>query len=1267
MTLIRTLLSGLMLSVTVLLLAGCPQTPLLNAAPKSLSFGTSSTEQRFYIENTGEGELHWTLEEVFRADIDAVWEAQEIPWLSLSTLSGVTTTAPTFIELSVDRSDQAVGLYTNYGVRITSDGGELVIPVSMQKEAVLSVSPAALTLAPTATSAQFSVLNLGETALAWQVDFLDDPNDLTTTRDLPEDLYVTPNPGSTSPGDSTAVAVSWAAGRDDFYLLVSSASGSAIVRFLFSSTPEGLRVSPESLTLFVDDSEAEDGDDAIEQASSTLTLSNSGAVSRTWQVEALSLTNPASIPPISISPATGTVEAGSSTEIAVTATDGESILTGSGNYSLRLTSGDGFMMIPVTVEILPLPEIAISEPPQTDVSRPEIIAMEVLDFGREDLQLAFWIANTGARGSDLYFKISHDDEKVDNPLLVSVDPMLGAANGSDEDFFLPNENIMVDGVPVTVTVNRNNMTEDVEFRTITVVAMDQDYETTYASVEAATLQVRVERPPMKVEGAVNRSRPPYVMRFAFLLRDTVGKVIPTQTSADLERISFTITEDNAELDLNETAVVIGGPEDLKVNMILMLDYTGSMYNAGTDNDSAPLLPGQALARVNEAAKEFLDDLPESYSVALMYHNDRPQPNRLIHPFTTDRAALKAALDAFYIEEHAHGVTAVRDALIDGITRLVAEDPSETLPFDDADLRAIVFITDGRDNSSVASVNEVTDAAHEARVRLYPLTYSAGSETNAADMLVLAEETGGHLYSAGNAANLVSLLANEDSLILEESPIVAENRAYFKVVNGGQSNLNWSIAAPANAAWITSISPQEGRLAGGASTTITLVLDPTQIGADAAAESTLNISSDNGAGTAMIRAEVGADATLVSSLAVSLRDEPGLIWSELRNHVVLTYLTPKQEGDFTYAIRAQYRQPDDTTITGFFEEDGVFYAGDPRSGQIAMRTTGITENLEAADPVDLYQAEIYVRTDYTPRGVNRFRMRFFLDTPTDIPAAAVAALEADAQVKVEIAPEGVLVSEDPYAPVWRLLASEDHVYDVLTAQDNPLPYGAFGDLLKITITGLANFVAAFDGLSRQPEFRLEMRMDNNIYYAPASTTHPSDTVFFLYPSCSTYPLRQLSISTASDLAACARTVEDLVLPVLDPEDEYAWDRDEDMLPDFNDPYPEDEDLPGYLVVPNPYEIESDEDSATLLLLNNRLDSFSWSIDEATLPAWITGIAYGTPPGGAPTTTLAPGESETITLTADRSTLDPGFSSALIALDTDFFGIEEIPITIITPAE
>jgi len=1255
-------------TVALLVLSGCPLFPQLSVTPRALDFGEAGVTRNFTILNSGGGVLDWVVEEVVRANPDAPWTAQDVPWLAVDPASGSTTRETDRVTLTANRSGQAAGQYTNTGVRIVSNAGTEVIPVAMSVTATLIVSPTQFTLSGVATSATFSISNIGAQSASWEVLYVPDPQSPATTQPLPPGITVAPATGTTASGAATAVSVSWAAGQDTFYLRVVSAAGSQLLSFVFGAQLQGLEVTPSPLTLYVD-SNAQNADTAIPQTPSRLTIRNVGAVVRNWTVKVVNRVSPNLGAPISVAPSSGATPAGQESQVQVAVSDPRGIVAGSGTYDLIVESGDGSLIVPLVIEILPIPAIAISDAPNPEEAFPTVEPLTTLDFGREEVQKEFWVVNTGSRGSRLYFRVTHDDQGVTSPLIVDVVPIEGDTTGADRDFYIPEFGDFVDGVPVKVTVDRSNMTEDIEFRTVTVEAFDADFQFPLDAVEKQSIQIRVERPPLRMEGTLNRSRPPYVERFVFMLRDTVGRIIPTRAAEDLARLQFLVYEDEVLIDPRETNQFVSLPDDLRVNLVLMLDFTGSMFFAGTEDPITPLAPGEAIEIMKQGAALFLDDLPASYRVAIMYYNDRQQLSRVIHQFSTDRNSLKAALEDFTLPTAQHGVSTVRDALIDAMNVLLEEDPAETLPFDDADVRALVYITDGVDNASAASENDVLTRAEETRVRLYPIAYSANGETvNYAELLVQATDSGGHLYAVNDVEDLTRVLGSERSLVLEPSMLSGPNLVYFNVGNVGASNLSWNLAVTLGQEWISNVAPSGSVLLPGESAPVAVSLNPSAAPLGSRVEGEIAITSGDGAATIVIRmtpADDGLGNIVASNLTVSLQDEPGTLWNDLRNQVVFTYITPK-EVSFSYRLVTRYTPPSGPAIQGQFQRDGVFFPGDVLAGQIAMTTTGIVEDLRAATPEDAVRAEVFVRTDYVPRNVNRFRMRFFTSLPPEAPAGAAQAL-ASAQMRVRLAPGGLLDTAGAASSGWRLLSEGDGVYLLLTEEANALRYGAFGNLLAITFTGLDDFVALYDGLVQQPEFSVEMRADNQLYVSPATPGRPSDTKFFLYPAGPTYPDRRLSVKlNARDVAAPARTIEDLAFPGINPEAPKAWDRDDDGLSDFADPFPDDDGRPGNLVVPSPLQIGETQNSGTLTIRNNRLDTFEWDIDPGSIPSWISSITYGSPAGATPKSVLSPGESELIHLGVNRAGL-PGGSSvqATLIVRPDVFLDEEVTVRLFTP--
>jgi len=130
--------------------------PEMSVSTTSLNFGTSSASLTFNITNSGCGSLTWSVSEA-------------LSWLSVSPISGTTTTESDQITVTVNRSALACG--TNSGtISVSSDGGSQTISVSAQKnDPVLVVSTTSLNFGTSSASLTFNITNSGCGSLTWSV------------------------------------------------------------------------------------------------------------------------------------------------------------------------------------------------------------------------------------------------------------------------------------------------------------------------------------------------------------------------------------------------------------------------------------------------------------------------------------------------------------------------------------------------------------------------------------------------------------------------------------------------------------------------------------------------------------------------------------------------------------------------------------------------------------------------------------------------------------------------------------------------------------------------------------------------------------------------------------------------------------------------------------------------------------------------------------------------------------------------------------------
>ena len=1258
----------LALVLAATLIAGCPPVlaPQLSATPAAVDFGAGQTTRNLSLTNTGGGSLQWTAQEVTRVDSESPWVAAEIPWLSLSAIEGTITTELQNVTLTATREGLDAGLINNTGVQITSNGGTVTVPVSLTVEAALSVSPLQISLSSTDTTASFTISNSGNVPLSWSTQYLPDPDDVESAIPFPNNFTVTPGNGTNQALANTSVSLTFPAGQSSFGVLVNSTSGRATVRFTVGASLSGLIINPATLRV----SKAEGAAASNGQPPSTLTLENASTLPISWTISLADRLDRNTPPPLAATPILGTTAVGATSEVSVRITDPAKAVVGEGRYELTVRSGDSFQVVPVVIDILPVPDIVLAFPPDTAVIQPPVVEQTLLDFGKETIQQQFWVVNVGSISSELFFDITHDDSDSSSPLIASVTPVRGDTNGPDQDYFLPDQQLYTDGVPITVTIDRSKLVEDVETRTITVRAFDSNFVNRLATVEVATIEIRVEKQPLTVTGALNRSRPPNIMRYVFSNRNDLGEIVPLKSAEERSRLAYDIFEDEIPLDLNETSQFL--TYDYRGNVVLMLDYTSSMYNAGTTGDD-PLDKGEAVALMRDAAAAFIADLPPNFKLQLMYFSDRSPENRIIQPFTSDKALLKSALERFNLSPAQFGASDIHEALVDAMDSLAAEDPLDTLPFDDADVRAIVFITDGEDNVSGVALSEVESRAEDSHTRLFPVAYSPNGEpVNLADLITISQSSGGFLYNAGDARDLRDVLGTGSNMELTPQKAATGDVGQFAIRNLSSQAIFFEVAEDGNSPWLGELSETSGLIEANATQIISVELNTGGLVPGTTVRGALNVTAGDGSGTVAVEFTALSD-TLASNISTFVQDEPGTIWEEFNNQAVVTYITPKEEA-FGYLLSGRHTLPDNRVIEGAFERDGVFLIGDPRVGQVTLKTAGIEEDLTTVDPDERFRAEIYVYADYVPRNTTSFSFRFHLDAPDDVPPAALALLSA-VEMDVELADDGILADDGEGTSDWRLISGDgDGRYRAVTDEENYLPVGAFGNLLKITLTNLDEYVAAFGGGARQPALQVAMRMDNQIYVSPQSDRQPSGTKYFLFPGGPANSERLLTVELGlPDLAPPAQSVALLAgLPGFDPELPGAFDSDADTYPDFNDPMPLDDEIPGAFVIPSPFEVDGEVTEFTLTIRNDTLDRFEWELNAASLPVWLplSEVRYGAAEGTEPRSTLLPGESETVHFTVDRTGQTPGSTAtALVEFSISnseyaFFVPENVPITLVT---
>lgn len=1093
---------------------------MLQVSPPAISFGTSAVTESITILNVGAGTLTWTAREVARVgDIeDNTWVPTDIEFISIESADGIftgpdviqgsATTELDRVNVIADRSGLPPALFTDIGIEISSNVGTFVVPISVRVVPSLSVAPPAVTIGENSVEGSFTIFNSSPGTLDWEIFILADPADPNSRIPVPAFVVDLPLSGSIQPHGAQEVTVTISReGLDSevfvFNILILSTSGSAVVPVTFGVGGANVfDVDPDAITIPVNVFGS--GPNPL----SEFTISNPRDEDFIWSLSFAERDFPGVpfLPSfIVITPLSGTLSAGRDQVVQIEVLRSELSRTELANIVITVTAVD------VGTATVDLRVIAIDGPRLSIRQEPILRTSGLLDFGTDNEVLILGIGNTGGIGTRLEFILT-----TDRPDLILLPT---PASGTSIGFNCPLIAFFTcfDWVDFPIAIDRSAMDPDAEFDggEIRIEAVVDDES---EALEPIIVAVNIKRTPLRIEGATNRTRPPKILRFVFLLRNSLLRAVDTKDPDVLRSIEFFLTENDLPLDLNETNFFVTGPEELKTNIVLLLDFTGSMFRSDEDEG---IPNGQRIQEMVDGAIEFINDVPDSYRVQIMEYHEQNQIDRLIHPFSTDKAAMIASLENFSLSPADHGATELFDALGEAITSLVAQDPID-LPFDDADVRAVIFVSDGNDTSSDSSSSDVSGDAEDGRVRLYPLMF--GDTLNLAPLFEMAEASGGHVYQAIGTRTLGGFLGTPG--------------------------------------------------------------------------------------------------------------EVGEIWTDLQRQLVLTYIA-LAEGDGTYRI--QVTLPDERTgllVSADFQRTAFVFDGDPRMGQVSLTTAnGIESNGDA---------EVFIRTDFVPRNITQFRVRLVMSRELRM----AHFVPGNVELVTSNAENGLLSG-------WRIIPENggiDGVFTVLTEELDPLPFGAFGNLLKVT----------FEDFAPSDVFELGFRMDNTIYLR-GGLDNPVNTKFFVYPSAHTNPTSSptSTLELRAGRSSIAPAGEDLLAlsdESFDPDAFFAFDRDEDGINDFDDPDPDNNEIPQSILVQRLLTFPVGTDTQTFIVRNNRLDRLDWEIDADSVAALPFGLTTNPTSGilevtGNSFDPSIPEPSEEVEVTVNRGALAPGNYNGVLLVRTN----------------
>lgn len=199
-------------------------------------------------------------------------------------------------------------------------------------------------------------------------------------------------------------------------------------------------------------------------------------------------------------------------------------------------------------------------------------------------------------------------------------------------------------------------------------------------------------------------------------------------------------EEWEELDYTETNLFVHSAERFALEVVFVLDFTRSMTTWQLNDGTA----GSTLMR--HALERALDRLAVAHRVGVVaFHDRNAEPVILAFP-TTDRDFIRAEVLQFAESGFDSGSSRLWDAVARGFDLFsVGDGPTSDVT------RALVFLSDGRDTSSLQTQDDVVLLAQEMGVQLYAL--GLGDVYQEAALRALATATNGAYYAVAELSQL----------------------------------------------------------------------------------------------------------------------------------------------------------------------------------------------------------------------------------------------------------------------------------------------------------------------------------------------------------------------------------------------------------------------------------------------------------------------------------------------------------------------------------
>jgi hypothetical protein len=231
---------------------------------------------------------------------------------------------------------------------------------------------------------------------------------------------------------------------------------------------------------------------------------------------------------------------------------------------------------------------------------------------------------------------------------------------------------------------------------------------------------------------------PSNVQYIFSLRDQFDHAIIINPS-EIDWDALKIWENEEEIDYLESRAFLSTQDDFQLQVMLVLDFSSSMKKIQ-----------DGIETMVKGANSLIDSLKETHQIGLIEFHKPEVPPSILQPFITNKNVAKAAITNFASKAIYSDFSICWDAVYMGLEQFSPKHEPKVF-------RALLFLSDGFDNSSANQPKDIIELALKRNVHIYNI--GVGKVHDEKVLEGISKKTGGTYVHAKNICVLLERFKN----------------------------------------------------------------------------------------------------------------------------------------------------------------------------------------------------------------------------------------------------------------------------------------------------------------------------------------------------------------------------------------------------------------------------------------------------------------------------------------------------------------------------